>query len=123
MQIVLYVLEFRKKILRTDRQKRVTINLALKEKMHTIVFVVVVVVDIFGQIVACCPNPTNPTDPNLESKIRWSLVSKMADRSNRESREMWLTKFQCYGLGGRQTEGSRSVADKVSVLWPGRQAD
>ena len=71
--------------------------------------------DIFGQIVACCPNPTNPTDPNLESKIRWSLVSKMADRSSRESREMWLTKFQYYGLGGRQTEGSRSVTDKVSV--------
>ena len=48
--------------------------------------------------------------------MEWSLLSKPADRSNRESREMWLTSratrrlftiFKKGGLSDRQTEGSR----------------
>ena len=28
---------------------------------------------------------------SLESRMEWSIVSKAADRSSKESREMWLT--------------------------------
>ena len=51
--IVLYFLEFRKRILRTARQKCYN-NLVLKEQTHTTVFFG----DIFRQIVAYCTNPT-----------------------------------------------------------------
>ena len=42
--------------------------------------------------------------------MEWSIVSKAADRSNKESREMWLISraarrsFTFYKTGDRQTE-------------------
>ena len=48
--------------------------------------------------------------------MEWSTVSKAADRSSRESREMWLT--------SRAARRSFTILrSAVSVLWPERLAD
>ena len=48
---------------------------------------------------------------SLESRMEWSIVSKAADRSSRENREMWLT--------SRASRRSFTILKRpISVLWP-----
>ena len=51
---------------------------------------------------------------SLESRMEWLTVSKVADRSSRESREMWLTPRAARRL-------FTNLRRAVSVRWPGRK--